>query len=510
MRRFVKFLTRSSAFLGKEIIEVLRQPRLILALIFGPFLILLLFGLGYNDEPRAVQTLFVAGPSSPLAAQIEENAPTISPQLVYVGLISDEIEARRLLGNGRVDMVVVAPEDAYETIQNDQQAVFQVYHNEIDPTQIGYLEYLGQIYVEEVNRRVLSSIAEQGQQEASDVHDDVRIARENAAAMRMALQAGDIASARNNQREMRNRIAAVSLAVGASAGLLSGVEGNVGSDNNSSNAQEIMGLINSLQENPSNTGDIQEGRADYSQEIQELERTETELADLEERLTEFQRVSPGILTRPFATEVQSLSPVQFTPLDFFTPGVIALLLQHIAVTISSLSLVREKRSGILELFRISPISAGETLIGKYLSYLIFGGVLAAALALLLAYGLQIPMRGDWLNFALVAFVLIFASLGLGFIISLISNTESQAVQLAMIALLLSVFFSGFMLDLRYFWAPVRIVSWLLPATYARELLQGIMLRGQDIFPLLIGGLVGIGVVLLILSWILLRRRMAHE
>ncbi|HEY9088479.1 MAG TPA: ABC transporter permease, partial [Anaerolineaceae bacterium] len=177
-----KFLVRASAFLRKEIIEVLRQPRLILALVFGPFLILLLFGLGYTNQARAVRTLFILrDQESPLAAQINEYAPSISPQLVYLGMTADEDGARRMLRNNQVDMLVVVPENAYETIRNNQQAAFEIYHNEIDPAQVSYIEYLGQIYVQEVNRRVLTDVAQQGQADAATIQADVSAARQNAA-----------------------------------------------------------------------------------------------------------------------------------------------------------------------------------------------------------------------------------------------------------------------------------------------------------------------------------------
>ena len=51
MSNLYRFLIRSSAFVGKEIFAILRQPMLILTLVLGPFLILLLFGLGFRNDP---------------------------------------------------------------------------------------------------------------------------------------------------------------------------------------------------------------------------------------------------------------------------------------------------------------------------------------------------------------------------------------------------------------------------------------------------------------------------
>src|ERR1700690_1494479 len=109
MSNAYRFIIRVTSFLGKEIAEAVRQPRLILTLIFGPFLILLVFGIGYKNEPRTVRTLFVAVPNSQMAQLIQQQAPTISSELIYVGLTGNENEAKQRLSSGQVDLVVVAP-----------------------------------------------------------------------------------------------------------------------------------------------------------------------------------------------------------------------------------------------------------------------------------------------------------------------------------------------------------------------------------------------------------------
>jgi len=72
---------------------------------------------------------------------------------------------------------------------------------------------------------------------------------------------------------------------------------------------------------------------------------------------------------------------------------------------------------------------------------------------------------------------LFTSLGIGFAISIVSQTDSQAVQYSMIILLASVFFSGFIMSLDMLLPPVRVISWLLPTTYGTLLLRDIALRG---------------------------------
>jgi ABC-2 type transport system permease protein len=175
-----------------------------------------------------------------------------------------------------------------------------------------------------------------------------------------------------------------------------------------------------------------------------------------------------------------------------------------------LSVVRDRRSGAMELFRVSPLAAAEMLVGKYLSYFLFAGVLAAILTAILVYLLKVPMLDFWQNYALAVAVLIFTSLGAGFVISLMSNTTTQAVQYSMLLLLTSVFFTGFFLRLESLLAPVRLISWLLPATYGIQLLQNIMLRGRGVDVGMISALAAIGVFLMIVAWTQLRKVMAYE
>src|SRR5665648_719569 len=100
---------------------------------------------------------------------------------------------------------------------------------------------------------------------------------------------------------------------------------------------------------------------------------------------------------------------------------------------------------------------------------------------------------------------LFTSLGIGFVISIVSQTDSQAVQYSMIILLASVFFSGFILSLDMLWEPVKVISWLLPTTYGTLMLRDIALRGYEPNWAMLGGLIVFGVVMMFVSWRLMRR-----
>src|SRR5512141_314484 len=102
MRNFFRGLIRASSFFRKEIYEILRQPRLVATLVLGPFLVLLLFGIGYRAQSRSLRTLFVALPNSPIAAQdIQKYAEPMSSLLIYAGVTGNQNEALDQLRRGQ-------------------------------------------------------------------------------------------------------------------------------------------------------------------------------------------------------------------------------------------------------------------------------------------------------------------------------------------------------------------------------------------------------------------------
>ncbi|MBP1692951.1 MAG: putative type transporter [Chloroflexi bacterium] len=508
-----RFFVRSTAFIGKEIMEVFRQTPLILTLVLGPFLIMLLFGVGYQGESRPMRTLLVMQKGDPLQQSVENQLTSLGDSLIYKGTISDQKTALQELQQGKVDMVVVFPPGALDMVRSNQQVVVQFYHNEIDPFQVNYMEYISNAYIGEVNRRIVFTYAEQGQESASTLEQKLTNAHQQVEAMREALKAGSATPAQDTQQLLNGEIDAISFLIGGSMYLTNGLSGQV-MDGNATHVtadnQAIEESLSQLQMDNQQLGAIQAGQSSYQSELLKLDQLDSDIANLEAQLKNFQSVDPGVLVAPFKGQAVGLQGASLKPVDFFAPAVLILLLQHMAVTLSALAIVREQRSGSMELFHISPLSSLEMLLGKYLSYLIFGAMLAVVITVTMVLALKVPMHGTWLNYGIVVLTLLFTSLGIGFLLSLIAKSEMQAVQYAMFILLGSVFFSGFFLDLRYLWAPVRAFSWMLPATYAIDLMQSLMLRGGLVDIRLYSALLGIGVGLFVLAWFLLRRRLQVE
>jgi ABC-2 type transport system permease protein len=153
----------------------------------------------------------------------------------------------------------------------------------------------------------------------------------------------------------------------------------------------------------------------------------------------------------------------------------------------------------MDLFRVAPVNAVEVLTGKYLAYALLSLIATTAVGAAMIYLLHVPLISGYLLPIGIILLLTFAGLGVGLLISLVADSERMAVQLSMLVLLASVFFSGFVLPVHDFVGPVQIVSYLLPVTHAIALLQDSMLRGQLFQPWMLPALAGIGLALYLIS-----------
>lgn len=218
-------------------------------------------------------------------------------------------------------------------------------------------------------------------------------------------------------------------------------------------------------------------------------------------------VSPQTVVSPLVPQYTNVRK-SLSFVTFYAPSVFALLLQHIAVTLGALSLVRERLRGILEMFHIAPIPSTSIIDGKYLGYVFFLAIIAALLMALLMF-LGVPFQGDAVQFAAYAALLIVASLGIGFVISCLSNSDSTAIQLSMLMLLISIFFGGFFLPLANFEPFMKPLLYAIPLTHGILGFQDILLKGQ-IPPLWNWlALAGIAIVMYIITQALFRRQLNH-
>ena len=185
----VKRLIRAGAFVAKEINEVRRQPRLVLSLILGPFLILLLFGIGYQGESNKLSGIFVVPATGGFSQSAADYQKLVGAQLQIVRVTTDKNSALADLRQREVDLVVDVPPDLDKQISGGAQAKVPVYFNEVDPVRRDWLTYVTYIYTGEINKQTLAAAASEGQQNAGDVHSALARMRNSLATVEDQLQA---------------------------------------------------------------------------------------------------------------------------------------------------------------------------------------------------------------------------------------------------------------------------------------------------------------------------------
>ncbi len=515
-KRIVHGLVRKSSFVGKELTEVRRQPRLLLSLVLGPFLILFLFGVGYQASQGDIKTIVVLPPDSTLSTDIEQYRDAFAPPFTLDQVTKNRDEARQRLLNREVGVVAYFPQDAYNTVASGRRATLQIDYNEINPLQSQWLQYYAYVQTNELNKRVLVEVLKgasgDGQQQAVETKNLADTMGSEATALEADLAAnnreGALGHIRNlrqaNERAQGNLLSTAQVLGGVA--LFTGVEepqktpqGQALSNSQSAIAR-IGDNLNRIE------GAVQSGRVgpDERRLAGEVRQSAGTIGQSAEQL---KLIPPEIAVSPFESKSANLSTIQPDFVTFYAPAVIALLIQHIAVTLTALTLVRERLLGSVELFRVSPTSATEITAGKYISYFLLTTVLGLILAAVMHFGLGTPILGGYGLFAASAVLLIVASLSFGFFISAVSNSESQAVQLSMLVLLASVFFGGFFLGLESLAYYVRVVSYALPVTYGIKALQAVMLRGEQPEPYTLAALGGIAFGLFVISTLLFRRQL---
>jgi ABC-2 type transport system permease protein len=457
---------QSSAFVRKELVEIVRQPRLLALLVVGPFALLLLFGAGYRNDDLKMRTEFVGPAGSFYEDAVNEYQDVLSRYVEPAGFTTDEAAARRDLEHGDVDAVVVFPADPLQTVLSGKRADVTVLHDKLDPIQQTAVEIASRLAVQEVNARVVTAVVGGGQTALRPLDQLLSTVTAAGSKVAAAVAAGDDAGAVNAARE-------VSQSAAEARGLLSSTESML-RELGASDAPALRTMLDGLDQATRDADAIATGDPDVTGRAESLATT---LATVSQTAPQVAALDPAVLVRPFQATTQNIVPDDIEPADFFTPSALALLLQHLAVTFAALSLVRDRELGLFELLRVGPLSSWEIVSGKTVAYLLVGMVVGVGLLEAAVHLLGVPLLGS-LGWVLGAFGLVLlASLALGTLISLISRSETQAVQWAMLTLLAGLFFSGFVLALDGLTYPVKAISWLLPVTYGIRVLQDVMLRG---------------------------------
>jgi ABC-2 type transport system permease protein len=166
--------------------------------------------------------------------------------------------------------------------------------------------------------------------------------------------------------------------------------------------------------------------------------------------------------------------------NFMVPGIIGMIMQFQTLILTAFAVVRERERGTLEQLIVTPIRPWELMLGKLLPYTVTSsvGAVVALVAGCLLFGVDI--QGSIGLLAVLSVLFLLGSLGLGLLISTVSQTQGQAMQIALFVLMPTLLLSGFMFPRETMPWIVQQIGLLIPLTYYLQILRGIILKGVGI------------------------------
>jgi ABC-2 type transport system permease protein len=196
--------------------------------------------------------------------------------------------------------------------------------------------------------------------------------------------------------------------------------------------------------------------------------------------------------------------------NFMVPGVVALVLMIITMTLTSLGIVKEKEIGTLEQLMVTPIKPYQLILGKLIPFTIIGFADMMIVLALAHYWFKVPLVGSlWLLFGLSG-LFILTTLGLGLFISTIAKSQQQAMLIAQFFFFMPfLYLSGFSFPIANMPVIIQYITYLIPLRYFLEIVRGVFLKGAALHELWTQAvaLFVLGAAILTLSVLRFRKRL---
>jgi ABC-2 type transport system permease protein len=187
---------------------------------------------------------------------------------------------------------------------------------------------------------------------------------------------------------------------------------------------------------------------------------------------------PGRLQMPVNAQTRFWFNEELESRNYIVPGLIAVIMTVVGSLLTALTVVRELERGSMEGLMATPIKRTELLLGKLGPYFLIGMFDMAVVMAMGKFLFQVPLRGSPLLLIGLAALFLIATLGQGLLISVASENQLQAFQMAMLTSFLPSFLlSGFVFSIYLMPLPLQIASYIVPARYLVTISKGIYLKG---------------------------------
>jgi ABC-2 type transport system permease protein len=162
----------------------------------------------------------------------------------------------------------------------------------------------------------------------------------------------------------------------------------------------------------------------------------------------------------------------------FVPGVMAMVLLLVCVMMTSVSIVREKELGTMEILLVSPMKPIMVIAAKAIPYLLLSLVNVTAILLLSVFALDLPIKGSVLLLFGESMLLIITALSIGLWVSTVTSSQQAAMFTSFMAMMLpTLLLSGYIFPIENMPIGLQIVSNIVPAKWFYIIVKAVMLKG---------------------------------
>ena len=180
-------------------------------------------------------------------------------------------------------------------------------------------------------------------------------------------------------------------------------------------------------------------------------------------------------------EIRMLYNPQLKGAPNFVPGVMSLVLLLICVMMTSISIVREKELGTMEILLVSPFQPILVILAKAVPYLLLSLVNLTIILLLSVFALDLPINGSVFLLFAISTLYIITSLSLGLLISTVTASQQAAMLISLMGMMLpTMLFTGFMFPIENMPLPLQTISRIVPSRYYYIIVKAIMIKGLGI------------------------------
>lgn len=197
-------------------------------------------------------------------------------------------------------------------------------------------------------------------------------------------------------------------------------------------------------------------------------------------INDFQQENLGPQKLPYRIipEIRMMYNPQLKGAYNFVPGVMSMILLLICTMMTSVSIVREKELGTMEVLLASPAQPLKVIIAKAVPYLFLSIINISTILLMSYFVLELPIRGSLVLLFAESVLFIITSLSLGLLISTITDSQRTAMFVSLVGMFLpTLMLSGFMFPIENMPRPLQVMSNIVPAKWYFIIVKSVMLKG---------------------------------